>query len=361
MPDDVLPAALPPTPRAVAEEESGRTSFRQRVFRTRADDTLPMRIAHERIYILPTRRGWAFLAALLLMLVASVNYSLSLGYALSFLLTGLFAATLLHTYRNIAGVDLGAVGAGDAFAGEALPFTATLGEQAGRTRYGIELRNATAFVTFDIPALDKTRPALEVPTDRRGYLSLGRLTLSSDWPLGLWRAWSYVHAPVTALVWPAPERDAPPLPQTRGAAGSGRRTASSDGDVAGLRAYEPGDAPSRIAWKSAARGTGLKVRLLDDETGSARTELSFEATRLGIGEVRLSRLAAWVLEAERQGLNWELKLPGALAGSSTDPATRAGRSPDARSGELPDDRADDGPASRRSHRDAALAALGAWA
>ena len=51
----------------------------QRLFRTRALDLLPHKVEHQRIYILPTRRGWAFLAALLLMLIASINYALSLS------------------------------------------------------------------------------------------------------------------------------------------------------------------------------------------------------------------------------------------------------------------------------------------
>ena len=40
------------------------------------------------IYILPTRGGWAFGLTLLVMLVASINYPLNLGYVLTFLLAG---------------------------------------------------------------------------------------------------------------------------------------------------------------------------------------------------------------------------------------------------------------------------------
>lgn len=288
-----------------------RSRFVQRVFRTRPEDVLPLAVRHQRIYVLPTQRGCAFLAALLLMLVASINYSLSLGYALSFLLTGLFAATLLHTYRNLAGLEILDVRAGAAFAGDPLAFTIGLADGAGHGRTGIALRTRDgAACVGDVPVAGRTAPELAVATGARGVRPLGRLTLSSDWPLGLWRTWSYVHASGAALVWPRPEADAPPLPVGGRGDGDGARVPTSEGDVAGLAAYSPGDPPSRIAWKSAARGTGLKVRIFDDESVTATVLLRLDAAGAGGLEARLSRLTAWVLEAERSGTDYALELPG---------------------------------------------------
>ena len=289
----------------------------QRVFRTRAEDALPIRIEHRRIYILPTARGWAFLASLLLMLVAAVNYSLSLGYALCFLLTGLFSATLLHTYRNVAGLELRHVAAADsAFAGEPLPFVLALADPGGRARHGLRLRTRAdgavpaARARIDVPAGARAETVLEIATRGRGRHPLGRVTLESDWPLGLWRAWSYVHAPVAGTVFPAPERDPPPLPAEPEAAAGALSRQGARGDVAGLRPYLPGDEPSTIAWKSLARGQGLHVRTFDEESGRSRVRLTLGATGLSDVEARLSRLAAWVLAAEKAGSDYALELPG---------------------------------------------------
>ena len=301
----------------------GRERFVQRAFRTRAEDSLPLAVRHRRIYVLPTPRGLAFIAALLLMLVASINYALSLGYALSFLLTGLFAASLLHTYRNLSGLELLAARPGTAFAGEPLPFALEVTERAGHERTGIRVATRDgAPATVTVPARGRASVELDVPTARRGPRALGRLTLSSDWPLGLWRAWSYVHVPLRGLVWPAPESDAPPLPTGGRGDGDGARASAASGDVAGLRAYEPGDAPSRVAWKSAARGTGLRVRLFDDRGASAEVLLSLEATNAHGTEARLSRLVAWVLEAERRGADYALELPGLALGPDRGAARR---------------------------------------
>ena len=40
------------------------------------------------VYILPTRAGWMLAATLAVLLVASINYQLNLGYLLTFLLAG---------------------------------------------------------------------------------------------------------------------------------------------------------------------------------------------------------------------------------------------------------------------------------
>jgi hypothetical protein len=50
------------------------------------------------IYILPTRAGWFFGFVLLLMLAGSINYTLSLGFVLVFLLTGMAIVCMLHTW-----------------------------------------------------------------------------------------------------------------------------------------------------------------------------------------------------------------------------------------------------------------------
>jgi uncharacterized protein (DUF58 family) len=61
-------------------------------------------------------------------------------------------------------------------------------------------------------------------------------------------------------------------------------------------------------------------------TGEAAAELWLDAARLAhLGvEQRLSRLAGWVLEAERSGLNYGLRLPGVEIAPGRGEAQRAG-------------------------------------
>ena len=79
---------------------------RQRAFRHAPGDHAAVVLRHSRIYILPTRRGWALIATLLMMLLTSLNYALALGVGVTFLLAGLLAAAQLHTFRNLAGIEI---------------------------------------------------------------------------------------------------------------------------------------------------------------------------------------------------------------------------------------------------------------
>src|SRR5258706_8920123 len=100
--------------------------WRQRLWRMAPADRGPVVLRHRRIYILPTRRGLALIATLAIMLLTSMNYSLSLGHALTFLVAGLVAAALLQTYRNLAGIAASPLAAGGALPRDELAFTPSL-------------------------------------------------------------------------------------------------------------------------------------------------------------------------------------------------------------------------------------------
>ena len=141
---------------------------RERFLRRTPSDGPAVTLAHARIYIVPSRRGLAVIGALATMLVASLNYGLALGLVVTFLLTGLVSAALLHTFRNLAGLTLRPSGAGETFAGARIAFTLGL-DPGGRDRVAIELapRGSAAKVVdvaFDaVPAI-----TLEVDAPRRG-------------------------------------------------------------------------------------------------------------------------------------------------------------------------------------------------
>src|SRR3972149_1701370 len=69
--------------------------------RPRHPETGTIFLAQRRVYILPTRHGLTFALALVLMLIGSINYNLSLGYVLTFLLAGMGMVSILHTFRNL--------------------------------------------------------------------------------------------------------------------------------------------------------------------------------------------------------------------------------------------------------------------
>jgi uncharacterized protein (DUF58 family) len=275
--------------------------LRQRAFRAAPADRESVVLRHSRIYILPTRRGYALIATLIVMLLTSLNYALSLGLAVTFLLSGLVSAALLHTFRNLAGIEIKPLAASDSFAGEPMTFALSLAARAfGRRSIRVAATGAAALAS--IAGGDARTVTLAVQTRDRGHVALGRVTLSSDYPLGLWRGWAYVHFPLTGIAYPAPEAHAPPLPGGARDADGRNAGRGDDAELAGLREYQRGDPLRGAGWFSKSfEGAGAHGPLV----------LSFAALPAHLStEAKLSRLCAWVLAAERATRPFALSLPG---------------------------------------------------
>jgi uncharacterized protein (DUF58 family) len=308
-----MPAAVATgVPSSPASRDSALRRFRRRFFHIDPTDAGPVVLRHRRIYILPTRRGLVLIATILTMLVTSLNYALSLGFMVTFLLSGLVAAALLHTFRNLAGMEVRTLSGGEAFAGNPLSFALALGGNGGaRTAIAVTAGGAPPSLV-DVPA-DSTLPVtIDVPTTRRGRLSLGRVTIHTEFPLGLWHGWSYVHFPLAGVVYPAPEPDAPPLPPGARGHDASAIARGDEADLAGLRAYQPGDPLQRIAWKTVARGGDWHTKLFEGAGGGGTVDLDWNALPGGLDtETKIARLTAWVLAAERAAIPFTLRVPGA--------------------------------------------------
>lgn len=284
---------------------------RQRIFRHAPHDDQPVVLRHSRIYILPTRRGLALIGTLLVMLLASLNYGLSLGFVVTFALTGLVAASLLHTFRNLAGIEVKPLGAGETFAGGRLAFALALaGGIVAREAIDLGASDGES-IRVDVPAGAVRTLSIERDAPARGRLALGRVTLSSDFPLGLWRGWAYIHFPLAGVVFPAPEIGAPPLPAGMSGPDAYAAGRSDDADLAGLREFQHGDPLSRVAWKAVARGAGWYSKQFEGSGGGGPVALDWSALPSTLSaEARLSRLAAWVLAAEHAARAFALSIPG---------------------------------------------------
>jgi len=297
--------------------------------RREARATSELFLGQRRIYILPTGPGLGFGALLLVLLIGSINYNLGLGYALTFLALSCALVDMLLTWRNLAHLRLKAGRTPAVFAGQEASFELQLINAGKRPRYAIRVDCAGTGAprhAADVAAGGDTTLRLSVPTDKRGWLAAPRLVLSTRFPLGLFRAWSYWQPDLRALVYPFPEEDAPALPRGTGtrAAGIGSGAGGED-DFAGVRPYQPGDPLRRLAWRQIARLDPLDGGQLVTKhfEGGARDELVLDLAalppRLDL-ELRLSRMTRWVLEAESRALHYAFRLDATAFEASSGPA-----------------------------------------
>jgi uncharacterized protein (DUF58 family) len=288
-----------------------RTAFDRWLFRLTGPEPGRIVLTQRRIFLLPTRAGLAFAVALGVMLLASINYNLSLGYLITFLLGGLGVVAILHGFRNLVGLAILPGKSEPVFAGGLARFDLILGNEREQARPALSahLRD-TLPVTVDLAPGEQVPVMLSLAATHRGWLRPGRVTLATRYPLGLIRAWSYVEPDMRCLVYPCPESDPPPLPLGGGGGVAGGRAGEGTEDFLGLRPYRFPDSPRRIAWKSLAGEGGLMVKQFSGAEDVVPW-LDWRGLPAGMDrEARLSRLTAWLLQARQQCLPCGLSLPG---------------------------------------------------
>ena len=288
--------------------------------RLRRPEPLPILLDRRRIYTLPTRFGLGFALLLFVMLLGALNYGNNAAILLTCLLGATASASLFFGFRNLSGLVVTQLRAGDVHAGDSVVVDIEF-EPGLRDRPSLRCESGDQSVDFALPAGNVGRFSLDRIADHRGWWRPGRIGIATDYPLGLFRVWSWMHPDRSVLVFPRAEIDPPPLPFDDAAHGE-QSAQGSDEDYSGLREYRPSDPPRRIAWKASAHRDDLLVRDRERRSGNA---LVLDYARLaGLDhEARISRLTAWVLAAETAQAAYALQLPDARFDSAFGPAQRS--------------------------------------
>jgi uncharacterized protein (DUF58 family) len=272
-------------------------------------------LGQRNVYILPTRAGLVFALTMVVMLLASINYQLNLGYALTFLLVGAGIVSMHLTHGNLRGITLHLKPVASGFAGQPVRLDVVL-QNPGHERHGLALRfddyreHGHHPAWCDAAAGGEARVHLSFVPPQRGWHAVPALVLETHFPFGLFRAWSVWRPAGRVLAWPVPEHPAPPLPGHGATAGdeqAAQRRAGSEQD--GVRPWRRGDSLRQVAWKKVAQ-TGELVSRETAGVASRTLWLDWHETGISGTEPRLARLAAWVLQAEHDGIDCGLRLPG---------------------------------------------------
>ncbi len=269
-------------------------------------------LTQRNVYILPTRAGWMLAITLLVLLVAAINYQLNLGYLLTFLLAGSAVVGMHVCHGTLRGLSLTLSPLEPVFCGQAASLNITLSSQRKAPRYGIGLSvlDSQHWVWCDVPGQGSSRVQLTCPTPKRGLHALPALTAETRFPLGTFRVWTVWRPAAQLLVYPQAEVNPPPLPP--GVAhdtGSAAAPSAGSDEFDGVRPYRQGDALKQVVWKKVAQTGQLISR---DSQQAQHSELCLDLSQVSSTdrELGLSRLCAWVLEAEDFGLDYGLRLPG---------------------------------------------------
>ncbi len=265
---------------------------------------------HRRIFILPSKMGLGFALLITLLLLIAIVYNNNLAYLLTFLLASIFFITILHSFKSLASLVFFSSSGQAVFAGEIAGFEITINNPENIERFNLQLTLEDS-IHFCLKKQQKKHLTLYCKTHKRGWLQLEKVTISSTFPLGFFRAWSPMRFVSKVLVYPKPSRVKQPFPEAEGQQNQALKNTHKKGndDFYGLKEYQPGDPVKHIHWKAYAKGHGLHSKQY--ESGSLTDLWLNYAQAPGHNvEERLSQLCRWVVDAEKAGLQYGFSLPG---------------------------------------------------
>jgi uncharacterized protein (DUF58 family) len=273
------------------------------------------RLSHQKIFILPSRFGLWFLVLCALLFVLGTNYQNNVMKLLCTFLLSLFLLHLFSSYVNFARLKINAVSAPSCFEGAIGNLQIIIGFQHKPAEGIVHLSwwNMPSPKVVSVHINDAESQVL-VPFNamQRGVHTLGRLTLRSDYPLGLFKCWTHLDLDVQVTVFPKPHACALNLVDKN--LRSYQETNSpvtrlGNEDLSGFRDFDNSDPLSKVAWKQAAKTQQWMVKLFDDPS-TQHGWLTFASTSSNQREQQLSELCYQVLELSKKDLSFGLSLPG---------------------------------------------------
>ena len=292
----------------------------------------------------PTREGWWFLGATLLVGVAAINGGINLLFMIFGMMLSLILASGVLSELCLRNLEVkrrlpSTIHAGTPF----LMGIAVKNEKKKVPTFSLEVEDLLEGKAVErrcyylkLPAGRMQETAYKHTLPRRGRHRFTGFRISTRFPFGFIRKSRDIVAAADVLVYPA----LVPVPETlirAGLAEAGRNqtpSRSRSGDFHGLREFRTGDDPRDVHWRTSARRGRFFVRECEEETG--RTVLlvleNARATAPGESaadtarafEAAVSLTASVALALIKKGLLVGLKTADAYVA----PASGPGQAPD---------------------------------
>ncbi|MBZ9611007.1 DUF58 domain-containing protein [Rheinheimera maricola] len=277
--------------------------FIERYLQKRQPAAAHVTLVQKLIFILPTRYGWWFLFLICLLYLLGTNYQNNLILLLSYLLLSLFLLSIVLSYQNLSGLTLHCPTAAESFAGGKVQPAISL--NSDKPHYMLQLNllpQREEVLLAELPAA----VTLSLNVSKRGRYVLPRIRVSSQYPLGLWRAWSYVALQQHFWVYPAADGDSAALQHATEDKSEPAKNESGDN----LAAYRSGESVRHLIWKRLARDpTNPVVRQQQNSMYSEPDWVVVPALSGEALEHALRRACLQLLKLEQSGSRYGLKLP----------------------------------------------------
>lgn len=261
------------------------------------------------LFVFPTRYGFALIGLVVLLYLLGTNYQNNLILLQSYFLLGLIILSIGLSFKNLQGLTLTVTPAPAVFQGEDISITLQLSQRQQRQQILFKL-NKFSLMCAQLPDMIM----LKLPAQSRGYYQLPRFSISSIYPFGLVRCWSYPLLQQHYWVYPMPKHQDNYLPPD---ADAGELQWSH------LSPYQAGDPLKRIDWKRLARQPQQPVVKVFSNILPEQQRVLLLPTLSGIAlEQALSDLTAQIIDLSQLRQSYALQLPNQLIEFGTGPEHR---------------------------------------
>lgn len=258
------------------------------------------------IYILPSKSGWLFIASLIAILTGAINYNNNMAYLLCFFLSSLGFIAMLQTHQNLNKLIIKPLTSKAVFPGQEIEFSFNASPTDSHHHIAIETQNNHNILSID--QAETTEFTISDIAKQRGLQNAKRFKLFTEFPLGLFHAWTQLQLNNSVVVYPKPVNNK--LLTTDFYAGNHQKSnLSGDDEFAGIRDFKKGDSTKSMAWKAIAKTNKLYTKEFHTETGDY---LIFDFNKIDNVinlEEKLSILCYLIINASKEKIHYGLKLP----------------------------------------------------
>ncbi|MCB9482218.1 MAG: DUF58 domain-containing protein [Desulfobacteraceae bacterium] len=267
----------------------------------------PLVIKKNQIYILPTPPGFIFLLVIFVIFAGSFNENNNMGLLFSFFLFFVFLISIRETRNSILGLKIISIKIENSFALSKAKIIFHLSAEKNEKKL-FEISCSDKMIKFkSINKNLSVKQEMEIDSIKRGVYNSPVFTLSSDYPYGIFKAWTYIRSNEKQIIYPAPSKNAIPVHELKSIMeekGIIKDSNKNEDEFKGLKEYEKGDSIKRISWKSYSKGLGLFTKDFGDQTGLDELIIYFDEIKINNIEKKLSLICKTILELESMGLKY---------------------------------------------------------
>lgn len=253
-------------------------------------------------FILPTRFGWAMTGLMLCLFILGTNYQNNVILMFCYFVFAILLLSMFHSYVSFVQYHISFSPLQANFANQDASVNLHLKHKPNRSQLHA-LSNIAAYrkTPFMFQYLDDDANIVSLGRFKRGRHTIGRLSIESIFPFGLFRCWTHLTVPDKLTVYPTPLAGPLKLRQQneQGKAGKSKNNKVNSDDLQGLREYRDTDPIYHVSWKHFAKGQGLLTRDFN-ENAALNGWLYFNDYLQGDVEQALSLLSYQIIELGTQ-------------------------------------------------------------